>query len=106
MSAIPSWAVRGAKVVCISDVHWRLDDANPSDFPITGITYPVARCEYTIEAVEAEGDDWWLMLVECGDDDIFNGRCFRPVSKRTTEQDIAEHFSHLLTVDAPEGVDA
>jgi len=49
MSDIPSWAVRGSKVVCIEQ-GWERASAHISD-PYGLITYPVYRTTYTIREV-------------------------------------------------------
>jgi hypothetical protein len=99
MSGIPSWAVMGTKVVFVGT---DLPNEPGSDY----IDDVRVGCVYTINWAGWLDHQFCLGFVECNPRGAWDWRGFRPVSKRTAEQDIAEHFSHLLTVDAPEGVSA
>jgi hypothetical protein len=113
MSTIPAWAVKGAKVVCVDLLSHRDEWVRKQcpNIPVKGRVYTirdVETCPLTSHTtltfdelqnpvIELEG-----MTGEAG----FNVTSFRPVTKRTAAQDIAEHFSHHLTVNAPHEVDA
>lgn len=91
MTTIPSWAVKGAKVVCVDDAGFL--DLWQGNFPTKGGIYTVSKSSL----IHSDS----IFLDECPPDR--NGiPCswsvwrFRPVIKRTQEQDIAEHFSHHL----------
>lgn len=105
MSTIPAWAVRGAKVVCIVDLRPYVE---------YGEVVPEVGKVYTIRSVDADGIPAALLLEEIDNpaniyaegltEACFGVENFRPITKRTAEQDIAEHFARHLT--APEGVNA
>lgn len=98
MSQIPSWAIKGAKVVCISD-DWRLNDALP-------IRVPTVREVFTIEFVALDSDGVLLGLVEYPAEAdgfwCFEVENFAPLVTRSQEQDIAEHFAGHLHQRVPE----
>jgi hypothetical protein len=117
MSDIPSWAKRGAKVVCIKRGRWS-HQSRCQNFPVEG-------GKYTIREVKILGDGGYLLLEEVhnaprlwgnGDFDepwfaIFR---FRPLVEPKTEAEDREFFRHWLkaphstaTTRAPaEGADA
>jgi hypothetical protein len=88
---IPSWAVKGAKVVCI-ERNWFA--AGPSDIDAPD---PVFGEIYTIRGIIADADyesgwgAWLTEFSECGCYDLIG---FRPV--HTLETDISEHFAQFL----------
>lgn len=95
MSTIPSWARPGAEVVCVSS-DWVGSGHGISDALLPD---PVKGETYTIDDVEADPDmksgvGVWLRGFH--DEGFYCLSNFRPVTKRTAEQDIAEHFSHHL----------
>jgi hypothetical protein len=92
--SIPSWAVRGARVVCKVTNWFPVDDA-PVDLT-TVLILPMKGRVYTISDVIDGGDEWELTLEECGPND-FPGRAFGPVAG--VDDDLKAHFVHLL--DAP-----
>jgi hypothetical protein len=88
MSSIPSWAVKGAEVECIIDAPlWFSAVPNPG--LVKGGRY-IIDCvsvklsgRVTLDLVGFEYATFWI------------GR-FRPVTKRTAEDDISEHFAVYL----------
>ena len=104
MSGIPSWAVRGAKVVCI-------DGAERSSKTVDGWA-PKTGGIYTIRSTFfAEGwNCWYLRLEEYVADGVFwrgiepgwDLPRFRPLI--TEQDDLETHFKALL--DVPEQVGA
>lgn len=96
MSGIPSWAVKGAKVVCIS-TEW------PSDYPMPelipdpqkGETYRIAFVELDQTMDSGVG----VRLIGFNPDDLYCLGNFRPLV--TLEDDIATHFQHHLHHTAP-----
>lgn len=103
MTDIPSWAVRGAKVVCITQ----------AESPLTlRHNYPQKGGVYTIRAVVVCSTDLHpaLLLDEVVNhtwdrrisqlEPGFGIEHFRPVQTVTLSSDIAEHFEHLLDVPA------
>lgn len=104
--SIPSWAVRGARVVCI-DGNW----AYPQDYRVA---VPVKGETYTIREIEDEG----FRFVELPNrayafsdgfkEPRFHYAFFRPFVSRTQEDDLATHFEQYLKTDhrAPEKADA
>ena len=103
MSAIPSWARVGAKVVCVDD------SCRPGRLWLT-YTPIVAERIYVIAGVGPSwlgGDEPVLFLDGCPNstfgvgDDGWRVSRFRPLI--TQEDDIATHFSALLDVREPVG---
>ena len=97
MSAIPSWARVGAKVVCIKGATRNK----------VGGWAPQTNGIYTIRSTFfAEGWGWFIRVEEfVACDVLWNGiepgwdlPRFRPLV--TLSSDIAEHFEHLLDVPA------
>ena len=91
---VPSWAVKGAKVVCIKREPWTL---------IYGTSHgpdPAYGDVVTIEATSAFGK--FVMLELVGFFDLYGVDSFRPL--HTIETDIEAHFKALLNV--PNQVDA
>lgn len=104
MSGIPSWAVRGAKVVFIVDYK-------PHD--MRGVVdYPKFNCIYTIRQVMVMPSGAYLLLEEIVNPIVMTQeglreraaeiQYFRPL--HTIETDIEAHFKALL--DVPNQVDA
>ena len=90
MSGIPSWAVKGAKVVCInSRPPWWCGVGDPVLVPVEGEVYEIS-------ALGDFGGQCGLLLVGMGELDFWHCRRFRPLVTRSQEQDIAEHFAHHL----------
>jgi hypothetical protein len=91
MSGIPSWAVKGARVVCVEDL-WA--------GRCTGwITPPCVGTIYTIEGVTAQSCNEWrgpfVTLVEIDSEPYgFELSAFRPLI--TLEDDLEAHFRILL----------
>lgn len=96
--SIPSWAVKGAKVVCVDDtaaVRWADGEA-----PVLGAIYTIDRVRVLLSGTVV------LDLVELRRHPIsiahHSGQCgygirrFRPLVTRTAEQDVSEHFAHHL----------
>ena len=91
MSAIPSWAVRGAKVVCVK-----------RPFGLACTFVPKKGEQYTIDLVGEGIDDSTIISLQEGVSLDKTGQpvgfaiwCFRPLITRTQEQDVAK-FKHLL----------
>lgn len=104
-ASVPSWAVPGAKVVCVDD-DWsgrRPRLKRNSIYTITEVRYHVCT-----NGKYAGNDDPVLVLRELYNDDSpsggFNILRFRPLVTRSQEQDVAQ-FRKLL-IGAPKGVDA
>lgn len=96
--AIPGWAVPGAKVVCISQTNPTKSAARQGlPAAVVGHVYTVVRSQYVPRWGRA-----FIQLEGMGDAAWYAVGCFRPVTKREAEQDIAEHFAHLLNTRAPE----
>lgn len=106
MSAIPSWAVRGAKVVCI-DNRW------PEDTWYGAEVMPSLDTPYTIRAVRQHvGGEFGLLLAEIRNpvlyyadgarEAFFHIKRFRPLI--TQQDDIETHFKALLDVPEQVGV--
>ncbi len=89
MSAIPSWARVGAKVVCVR-APW-------STTPEPGFAHPMVGDVLTVSGTDIR----WrvgLTFAEKHPNDVYNVDNFRPLV--TLSSDIAEHFEHLLDVPA------
>lgn len=110
MSGVPSWAVKGAKVVCV-DAGWDTESPVLSE----GAVYEIER----VFANNGPASDryatvpWVVILrgvrnphAQLHHEGAFALDRFRPPVTRTQEQDIAEHFSGFLHGRVPEGVDA
>ncbi len=86
--SIPSWAVPGAKVVCIGDNGWH--DA------LTGLdsTGPGFMEVVTISGIVPPG--WWgycgLLLEEYSDPEGFDIEDFRPLVDTTTDEEIEQRL--------------
>jgi hypothetical protein len=79
-SSIPSWAVPGAKVVCVIDRDWQEFDGKgvpASHFPVPGAVYTIAHVIKRLRTV-------FLVLKEIGLGGWFVGS-FRPVVSDDTE---------------------
>lgn len=120
MTGIPSWAVKGAKCVCVR--------TQPPERRVVGAVYPLVGEVYTIRKVVIctigmRSGLPSLLLEEITNDTSINPLvigvessleaampidAFRPLVTRTQEQDIAEHFSGFLhqTRRVPESADA
>lgn len=106
MSTIPLWARPDAEVVCVETV-------DPAAL-VHGEMPLVKGQRYTIRSVAETPNGISVHLKEFVNPLVFTAmgyiergyfiHCFRPIIKRTAEQDIAEHFARHLT--APEGVNA
>lgn len=106
MSGIPSWAVRGTKVVCVLPVP-------AVNLPV-GVVAPEVGNVYTIREIITEDGEAYLLLVgivnavqDFADgtrEPAFHVEGFRPLV--TIEDDISTHFSALLDVRAPQLEDA
>lgn len=103
---MPSWAVKGAKVVCVRD-----GGCTSKNWPSAGVTYTV-RLARNVDPGTGPG----LLLEEVVNEPVVT-RCglmergfvisrFRPV--KTQEDDLREHFEVYLQDDhrAPEKADA
>lgn len=100
MSAIPAWARKGAEVVCIRDFS---QSRTVHDKGYRAL--PTLRQSYVIDMVEEWPAYGAVVLILVGLPPIgYDIIGFAPATKRTADQDIAEHFSHHLT--APQGVTA
>jgi hypothetical protein len=99
--AIPSWAVRGARVVCVAD-DWDCDsaDADLPD-PVVGQTYVIDAAEEDLDTVGQVG----LYLVGFPDDAFYCALNFRPVATISTEVEDLAMFRKLLTQNSPELVE-
>jgi|DEB19_MinimDraft_3_1074340.scaffolds.fasta_scaffold118202_1 hypothetical protein len=100
MSGIPSWAVRGAKVVCVLDFTTArtVNDLGYTAIPIVGQAYTVRRayiCRYGVPVIA---------LREFEVDQYFDLRGFRPAVALKTESEDLAHFRHHL--DQRQPVDA
>jgi hypothetical protein len=94
MTHIPSWAIPGAKVVCIgSGFVDQWVDQDETCLPDASPTYGAV---YEIMAIKRFGDDVGLRLVGLHELDWFDSDEFRPLTKSTQEQDL-ELFNKLLT---------
>lgn len=110
MSTIPAWVRVGAEVICVVAL-WHRNDAQRRWLP----NLPQLNQIYTIrKVVKSDRGVVGVLLNEVvnpvgvlsGYESGFEIEKFRPVTKRTAEQDIAEHFADLLKVGAPEQVQA
>lgn len=85
--------MKGAKVVCVDDINYG------------DVKHPLLTegAIYTISSAYFEGGCPFVDLVELSarDNGWFISR-FRPVTPRSAEQDIAEHFAHHLDQRVPE----
>jgi len=109
MSAIPSWAHVGAKMVCVCS-----DWTEAERQLYSNVAFPAENGVYTIREVTATytPGEIGVRLVEISNPVIlwadgvgepaFAVERFRPLI--TIEDDIATHFSALLNVREPEGV--
>ena len=86
MSGIPSWAVRGARVVCIDASGFE------GDFGDWGGTYPVLNGVYTIRGFDT--DFGGFLLVEIPGPAAWSYRRFKPAV--TARDDLEAHFTSLL----------
>lgn len=81
--SIPSWAVPGAKVVCVKEGEWGLligSDPRPPKWQM-----PVFSMVYTVSWAFMDGDGQWLVLSDMSPEDAWAIRFFRPVVNDTTE---------------------
>lgn len=100
MTTIPSWAVRGAKVVCINATSGQ--GAWINDAPTVGAIYTVkrafinhvGRAALHLEELARSPSACKRFGTEVG----YRADRFRPLV--TLSSDIAEHFEHLLDVPA------
>lgn len=97
MSGIPSWATRGAKVVCISESY--------HDNFVDDVPRPVEGRVYTIREALMRSGKPQVRLVEI-DAGVasFHTERFRPVVPPKTEAEDLAHFRHHL--DQRQPVDA
>lgn len=103
MSGVPSWAVKGAKVVYLG-----------RSAPGASIHHhPLSKgCVYTVRSVLVHPETGSVGLLLDGVRNILHPRLrlelgysvkrFRPLVTRTQEQDISEHFSGFLHGRVPE----
>jgi hypothetical protein len=101
--SVPSWAVRGAKVVCVDD-DWTCDEID------TDLPDPVRGETYTIEGVDTDDDIDFeggagLYLAGFPDDAFYTIRNFRPLVTTKSEAEDLAHFRHHLTQKTPEVVE-
>ena len=77
---IPSWAVPGAKVVCIAgEGRWRAHDGGDVFTP------PLFGCVYTIIAVTHDAEGVFFAFDELPHDCIWSAAWFRPAVDDATE---------------------
>lgn len=95
MSALPSWARVGAKVVCVN--NRRLPFSQTMRHLVVGAEYEIRETLWHRTAGKPA-----IRLVEFPEFVCFWVGRFRPLI--TIETDIATHFSALLDVREPEGV--
>lgn len=83
MSGIPSWAVPGAKVVCVVEgERWTADGCDmPAELPQLGMVYTVAR-------LRAHTNGLHLDLIEVATTKSFHINGFRPVVADDTEAEL------------------
>ena len=93
--SIPSWAVRGAKVVYIGT-------GLPDEPGTEHVANPVIGRVYTINWTGKVGHQFCLGFVELSDEAAWDFRGFRPVI--TIDDDLKAHFAHLLDVPAEPSV--
>lgn len=86
MGTIPSWAVKGAKVVCVDDSPGRFHGPGI----VRGVVYTISDVYFGEMALET-----CVTLVEFGSEHGFRLRRFRPT--RTIEQDVSRFRKHLRT---------
>lgn len=87
--SIPSWAVKGAKVVCIKRDSWVLVEGRDTDHK------PGYGDICTIKAVVTTAHFVCLTLVGYGQHKFRISR-FRPLVSKTQEDDLKAHFAHHL----------
>ena len=87
---IPSWAIRGQKVVCKRD-GWE----RPGEGIVTG---PIVGSVYEISEVVPDIDGVWLGFVEFMDDDppLFPAESFSPVVAGMSEAEDVAMFRDLI----------
>ena len=90
MSGIPSWAVKGARVVCVSDYWDSHLDAMDLPNPVRGEIYVIDSVDKDENATGGIG----VYLVGFPEDAFYSLENFRPV--KTIEDDISEHFAVYL----------
>lgn len=97
MSGMPSWAVKGRKVVCVDDSPGR----HPHQVPNT--KKPTVGPIYVILDTIVDGN-FGLCLEVTGADGFWAVDRFKPLI--TIEDDISTHFAALLDVKQPSPVSA
>lgn len=99
---IPSWAVRGAKVVCVGR---KRKAHEPSVINDQGFRWkPAIGSHYTIRGTHENEWGWFIFLSEEPENHMFHGEGFRPVTLITQQDDIEAHFKALLDVPEQVGV--
>lgn len=93
----PSWAVRGAKCICVKVGNWDQISGSDEDRPSL---HPVLDGIYTIDSLDMQDGYCAAAFLECEFGDFYWLERFRPLVTRTIEQDISEHFKRYL--DHPE----
>lgn len=103
MNSIPSWAVRGAKVVCVRTIDTCAYPEVP--YPTVGATYTVARVGHgdedgdaiiTVDEIDSRDGE--------GFDVGYSLACFRPAVEPKSEVEDVALFKHHL--DQRQPVDA
>jgi hypothetical protein len=98
LGGIPSWAVRGAKVVCIKVGAWSPSDGLDDEAK----NHPILDGIYTIDmAVTDERGEPFITLDEFWPFDLYALASFRPLVTRSAEEDLAI-FAPMLGARQPE----
>jgi hypothetical protein len=92
MSGIPSWAVPGAKVVCIKAPMSRYSTCADRSEPVFGGKYTI-----DCDGVLYRRGVFYIGLSEMHPDSMFRLRLFRPIISKSQEQDVAMFKSLLHT---------
>jgi hypothetical protein len=104
MSGIPSWAVKGARVICIDDVFSESHRRLCRTLPVSGATYTLRKVSFVADVDVAP----CVLLEEVANEHVehlqrgilwrgeprFALRRFRPL--HTLESDLEAHFRILL----------
>jgi hypothetical protein len=109
MTSLPSWAVPGRKVVCVSEFIGKIRDIDGRYWPPSrwGYTMPVVKSIYTICEVRVVGGAPGVRLVEIDNSHVLDAggkeipfalKRFRPVV--TLEEDMLTFRSLLNTLPA------
>lgn len=92
---IPSWAVPGARVVCVDDSWNRIGpDRVPMLHEVLTIKEVLTRADYAAVGVNCV-PACTLAFVELGHDWTFNSNCFRPTVPIRTEAEDTAMFKRI-----------